>query len=118
MWYATVNFDLGPSITMEKFVASLPISSILNDYPAPSKVIAYLYTYNRPLLEKFDLDFGGELVFQLLTRCPLPSDIPRKNTLPLKDDYHEGAKTKPPPATFKKKELSPQRIEELGKFIQ
>jgi hypothetical protein len=72
-WYATVNFDLGPSVSMEAFISSIPVASILNDFPAPNKVIAHLHTFNQSLLEQFDLDFGDEIVVTFLPRCPLPT---------------------------------------------
>jgi hypothetical protein len=75
MWYSTVNFDLVLSILLESFVASLPISRILNNYLAPSKVITYFYTFYTKLLQKINLDLGGEIVVEILPNSPLPVNI-------------------------------------------
>jgi hypothetical protein len=117
MWYSTVNFDLEPSVPLKQFISSLPVVSFLNDYLGPSKVITYLHKFNQNLLQKFDLDFGGEIVITFLSHCPLPLTIPPNET-PLADDNDEGDVEKLPPATFQKAILSLERIEELGNFIQ
>lgn len=93
-WYATVNFDLGPSTSVESFPI---ISSMLSDYSVPSKVIAYLHL-NRPgVLSSFPrLDVGDSYYLSsiaLLKECPLSTDLPDPEDFTL-DDY-EGTKSLP-----------------------
>jgi len=113
MWYLTVNFDLGPSVSWKEYRKNVPISEFLSDYPAPSKVVAYLHTFQPKVLQLFDLDFGGNIV-ATLPNCPLPIPAAQVRAQPIKYDE----KSLPPPKIFNKKPLSEQRRKEIEKFIQ